>query len=77
MGRVPLPNRMNFWKKGGGIFNPEIYVAGFGNFTQGFLSMKLIKKESKFKVQGMFLHPLQSKIIMYQGNKKMAQSPFF
>ena len=24
----------------------------------------------------MFLHPLQSKIIMYQGNKKMAQSPF-
>ena len=25
----------------------------------------------------MFLHPLQSKIIMYQGNKKMAQSPFF
>ena len=34
--RVPLPNRMNFWKnfqKGGGvIFNPKIYAADFGNF---------------------------------------------
>ena len=29
-GRIPLPNRMNFWKsdKGGGvIFNPKIYIA--------------------------------------------------
>ena len=30
---------------GGVIFNPKIYVADFGNFKQGFLSMKLIQKE--------------------------------
>ena len=39
---------MNFWKsaKGGGevIFNPKSYIADFGNFKQGFLSMKLIKR---------------------------------
>ena len=33
-------------QRGGGvIFNPKIYVADFGNFKQGFLSMKLIQKE--------------------------------
>ena len=32
-------------KRGGGIFNPKIYVADFGNFIQGFLSMQLIQKE--------------------------------
>ena len=56
---VPLPNRMNFRKssKGGGrvFFNPKIYVADFGNFKQGFLSMNLIQK-SKFRVQGMFFN---------------------
>ena len=55
-GRVALPNRMNFWKssKGGEvIFNLKIYVADFGNFKQGLLSMKLIQKSS-FRVQGMF-----------------------
>ena len=31
--------------RGGVIFNPKIYVADFGNFKQGFLSMKLIQKE--------------------------------
>ena len=32
-------------QRGGGvIFSPKIYVADFGNFRQGFLSMKLIKK---------------------------------
>ena len=38
--------------KGGGIFNPKIYVADFGNFKQGFLSMKLIKRRviSGFRV---------------------------
>ena len=40
--------------KGGGwvFFNPEIYVAYFGNFKQGFLSMKLIQKRvnSGFRV---------------------------
>ena len=35
------------------IFNPKIYVADFGNFKQGFLSMKSIQK-SNFRVQGMF-----------------------
>ena len=56
-GMVRLPNRMNFWKssKGGGggiIFNPKIYVADFGNFKQGFLSIKLIKRRviSGFRV---------------------------
>ena len=42
-GRVPLPNRMIFWKsaKGGGlIFNPKLQI--LGTFKQGFLSMKLI-----------------------------------
>ena len=47
-GRIPLPNRMNFLNsaKGGGgvIFNPRIYIADFGNFKQGFLSVKLIKR---------------------------------
>ena len=52
-GRVRLPNQMNFWKsaKGGGvIFNPKLYIADFGKFKQGFLSMKLIQK-SNFRVQ--------------------------
>ena len=32
-GWIPLPNRMNFWKRGGRvIFNPKIYIADFGNF---------------------------------------------
>ena len=62
LGRVALPNRMNFRKssKGGGggggggvIFNPKIYITDFGNFNQGFLIMKLIQK-SNFRVQGMF-----------------------
>ena len=41
-GRIPLPNRMNFWKsakRGGGggvVFNPKIYVADSGNFEQLF-----------------------------------------
>ena len=56
-------NRMNFRKssKGGKreeeeeedvIFNPKKYVADFGNFKQGFLSMKLIKRGviSEFRV---------------------------
>ena len=55
---MAAPNRMNFRRssKGeGGHFNPKIYVADFGNFRQGFLSMKLIKKrESSFRVKGMF-----------------------
>ena len=40
-------------KGGRVIFNPKIYVADFGNFKQGFLSMKLIQK-SNFRVQDMF-----------------------
>ena len=42
-GGVALPNLTNFQKsaKGGRgfIFNPKNYVADFGNFKQGFLSM--------------------------------------
>ena len=60
MGRVTLPNRMIFRKtsKGEGvIFNPKIYNADFGNFKQGFLSMKLIQK-SNFRAQGMFFQQL-------------------
>ena len=38
--------------QGGVIFNPKNYVADFGNFKQGFLSMKLIQT-SNFRVQGM------------------------
>ena len=36
----------------GVIFNPKIYVADFGNFKQGFLSIKLIKRRviSGFRV---------------------------
>ena len=54
-GRIPLPNRMNFWKsaKGEGIiFNSTIYIADFGSFKQSFLSMKLIKRRviSGFRV---------------------------
>ena len=41
-------------KGGGVIFNTKIYVLDFGNFEQGFLSMKLIQK-SNFRVHGMFL----------------------
>ena len=38
--------------EGGGIFNPNIYTADFGNFKQGFLSLKLIKRRviSGFRV---------------------------
>ena len=48
-----------FQKGGGGIFNPKIYAADFGDFKPGFLSMKLIQK-SKFRVQGKFLDALAS-----------------
>ena len=38
-------------------FNPKIYIADFGYFKMGFLSMKLIQK-SNFRVQGMFFQQL-------------------
>ena len=43
---------MEKFPRGGGIFNPKIYVAYIGNFKQGFLSMKLIKRRviSGFRV---------------------------
>ena len=44
-------NRMNYREssKGGGgvIFDPKIYVADFGNFKQGFLSMKLMREHEE------------------------------
>ena len=52
-------NWMNLRKssKGGRriIFNPKNNIADFGNFKQGFLSMKLIQK-SNFRVQGMLFN---------------------
>ena len=60
-GRMVLPNWMNFRKRGEGgggfIFNPKIYVADFGNFKHGFLSMKLIQM-SNIRAQGMFFQQL-------------------
>ena len=41
----------------GVIFKPKIYVADFGNFKHGFLSMKLMQK-SNFRVQGMLFQQL-------------------
>ena len=60
---MALPNRMNFWKgdkEGGGrgIFNPKNYVTDFGNFKQGFLSIKLLQK-SNFRAQGGPYHILE------------------
>ena len=44
----------SFQKGGGGgvIFNTKIYVANFGNFKQGFLSMKLIHTKESFQGSG-------------------------
>ena len=39
--------------EGGVIFNPKTYVVDFGNFKQGFLSMKLIQN-SNFRALDMF-----------------------
>ena len=47
LGKDPATKSDQFLEKfqgGEGIFNPKIYVADFGNFKQGFLSMKLIQK---------------------------------
>ena len=54
-GQVTLPNRMNFRKssKGGRSYlQSKIHIADFGNFKQGFLSMKLLQKRvnSGFRV---------------------------
>ena len=58
---MAAPNRMNIRQssKGGRgvVFDPKIYVADFGNFKQGFLSMELIQK-SNSRVQGMFFQQL-------------------
>ena len=43
-------------KGGEVIFNQKIYVADFGNFKQGFLSMKLIQS-GNFRVQGPLFLP--------------------
>ena len=55
------------------ILNPKIYVADFGNFEQGFLSMTLIQN-SNIRVQGMFLRQLywenQNKTHMEEGSSR-------
>ena len=49
LGKGPATKSDEFLEKFQGgrgvIFNPKIYTADFGNFRQGFLSMKLIQKE--------------------------------
>ena len=49
LGKGPATKSDEFlekFQKGAGVnFNPKISVADFGNFKQGFLSMKLIQKE--------------------------------
>ena len=35
------------------IFNPKIYVAGFGNLYTGLFEHEIDKKKSNFRVQGM------------------------
>ena len=53
---MAAPNRMNFTEKclGGEVpFNPKTDVADYGNFKEGFCSMKLIQK-SDIRVQDMF-----------------------
>ena len=55
---MAAPNRMNFTEKclGGEVpFNPKTDVADYGNFKEGFCSMKLIQK-SNFRVQDMFFN---------------------
>ena len=37
------------------MFNPNIYIADFGNSKWGFLRTKLIQK-SNFRVQGLFFN---------------------
>ena len=68
-GRMTAANWMNLRKssKGGRriIFNPKNNIADFGNFKQGFLSMKLIQK-SNFRVQGKFF----STIVLRKINKR-------
>ena len=48
LGKDPATKSDDFLEKCQGegvIFNPKIYVAVFGNFKQGPLSMKLMEKE--------------------------------
>ena len=40
---------------GNSVVDPKIYVTDFGNFKQGFLSMKLIQN-SNFRIQGIFFN---------------------
>ena len=62
LGKDPATKLNEFLEKcqrGGGVhFQSKVYIADFGNFKQGFLSMKLIKKISNFRVQGMFFQQL-------------------
>ena len=58
LGKDPATNSDEFLEKcqkGGGVtFNPKIYIADFGNFKQGYLSMKLIKRGVISGFKGMF-----------------------
>ena len=56
MGRIPLPNWMNFRKSaiegGGAIFNPKIYVADFGNFKPAKPSQAQWEKQAGGEAAG-------------------------
>ena len=58
LGKGPATKLDDFLEKvpkgGGVIFNPKIYIADFGDFQQGFLSMKLIQT-SNFSIQNLFV----------------------
>ena len=62
--------------EGGVIFNPEIYIADFGNFKQGFLSMKLIQN-SNFRVQGKFFSTIVLRKIKTRHTLKKALVPVY
>ena len=57
LGKDPATKSDEFLEKcqrGGVIFNPKIYVADFGNFKQGFLSME--EKETCSKKKSCLSH---------------------
>ena len=67
-GRVPLPNRMNFWKSakgggGGGAFSIQKFILQilgtlvYFTFTLVF-EHEIDKKKNNFRVQGMFFQQL-------------------
>ena len=60
-GRIPLPNRMNFWKnaKGGeGSFSIQKFMLQILGTLKGLFEHEIDKKKSNFRVQGVFFQQL-------------------